>query len=159
MNKFLLTVLSLFILFALPLPGYAMDKELEAEISQILEENNTTAASIAMIESDGSRHTLGIGIADKTTEKLVDADTLFRIGSVSKIFTSLAILKLVEEEKLGLDDPIRDWVEDVEFHNCWENESSVRIVHLLSHTAGWDDLYMSEYAHNDPTPLSLRDSF
>ncbi len=65
-----------------------------------------------MIESGGSRHTLGIGIADKTTEKPVDADTLFRIDSVSKNLTSLAILKLVEEEKLGLDDPIRDWVED-----------------------------------------------
>jgi CubicO group peptidase (beta-lactamase class C family) len=96
-----------------------------------------------------SWHTLAIGIADKTTEKPVDADTLFRIGSISKIFTSLSILKLVEDEKLGLNDPIRDWVEEVEFQNPWENESPVRIVHLLSHTTGWDDLHMSEYAHND----------
>ena len=159
MKKYLLIVLMLFILLASSLPGYAMNKDLEAEISRVLEENNTTAASIAIIEPDGGWHTLGIGIADKTTEKPVDADTLFRIGSVSKIFTSLAILKLVEEDRLGLNDPIRDWVEEVEFHNPWENESPVRIVHLLSHTTGWDDLHMSEYAHNDPTPVSLRDSF
>ncbi len=159
MKKCLLIIITLAMLLALTTPSYAMSKNIEAEISRILEEYNTTAVSISMIESNGSWHTMGIGIADKTTEKLVDADTLFRIGSVSKIFTSLAILKLVEDEKLGLNDPIRDWVEEVEFHNPWENESPVRIVHLLSHTTGWDDLHLSEYAHNDPTPASLRESF
>jgi CubicO group peptidase (beta-lactamase class C family) len=159
-KKYVLAILTFFILLTLSLPGYTMDKDLEAEITRILEENNTTAASIAIIESDGSWHTLGIGVRDKTSGKPVDADTLFRIGSVSKIFTSLAILKLVEEDKLGLNDPIRDWVAgEVEYNNPWESESPVRIVHLLSHTTGWDDLHMSEYAHNDPTPVSLRDAF
>ena len=159
MCKYLFAVLTLFIIFSIPLPGYAIDKALEAEISRILEENNTTAASIAIIDSAGSWYTLGFGVTEKTSGKPVDADTLFRIGSISKIFTSLSILKLVEEDKLGLNDPIRDWVEEVEFHNQWESESPVRIVHLLSHTTGWDDLHLSEYAHNDPTPVSLRDSF
>ena len=158
MKKYVWIILALFTLLALSSPGFSMNKDLEDEISRILEENNTTAASIAVIESNGNRHTLGIGIADKTTEQPVDADTLFRIGSVSKIFTSLSILKLVEDEELGLNDPIRDWVEEVEFYNPWENESPVRIVHLLSHTTGWDDLHMSEYAHNDPI-TSLQESF
>jgi CubicO group peptidase (beta-lactamase class C family) len=155
----LLVVVTLFTLLASSSPTYSMNKDIEEEISRILEENNTTAASISMIESNGHWHTLAIGVADKTTERPVDADTLFRIGSISKIFTSLSILKLVEDGTLGLNDPIRDWVEEVEFQNPWENESPVRIVHLLSHTTGWDDLHMSEYAHNDPTPVSLRESF
>lgn len=158
MKKYLLFFLIFFTL-TLSFPSYSMTKDLEKQIFEILEDNNTTAVSISMIESNGKWHTLGIGAADKTMKKPVDADTLFRIGSVSKIFTSLSILKLVEEEKLGLNDPIQNWVEDVEFHNPWENEYPVRIVHLLSHTAGWDDLHMSEYAHNDPTPLSLQESF
>ncbi len=156
---FLLMFLLMFFTLVLPSSGNSMTNDLEQQIFEILQNNNTTAASISMIESNGDWHTLGIGIADKTTKKIVDADTLFRIGSVSKIFTSLSILKLVEEEKLGLNDPIRNWVEDVEFHNPWENEYPVRIVHLLSHTSGWDDLHMSEYAHNDPTPLPLQESF
>ena len=155
----LLVVVTLFTLLASSSPTYSMNKDIEEEISRILEENNTTAASISMIESNGHWHTLAIGVADKTTERPVDADTLFRIGSISKIFTSLSILKLVEDGTLGLNDPIRDWVEEVEFQNPWENESPVRIVHLLSHTTGWDDLHMSEYAHNDPTPVALRESF
>ena len=159
LKKCLLVVVTLFTLLASSSPTYSMNKDIEEEISRILEENNTTAASISMIESNGHWHTLAIGVADKTTERPVDADTLFRIGSISKIFTSLSILKLVEDGTLGLNDPIRDWVEEVEFQNPWENESPVRIVHLLSHTTGWDDLHMSEYAHNDPTPVALRESF
>lgn len=158
MKKCFVFFLVFFTLF-LSFPSYSMTKDLEEQILEILNDNNTTAASISLIESNGNRHTLGVGVADKTTKKPVDSDTLFRIGSVSKIFTSLSILKLVEEEKLGLYDPIRNWVEDVEFHNPWENEYPVRIVDLLSHTAGWDDLHMSEYAHNDPIPLSLQESF
>ena len=151
--------LLVFVMLGISCPSYAMTNELEQQISKILEANKTTAASISMIESNGSRHAIGLGIADKETKKAVDADTLFRIGSISKVFTSLSVLKLVEEGRLELNDPIKDWVEDVEFHNPWEDEYPVRIVHLLSHTTGWDDLHMSEYAHNDPTPIALKESF
>jgi CubicO group peptidase (beta-lactamase class C family) len=151
-------VLSLLMLVG-SIPSYATTKDLESEIRQILEDNNTTAVSIAMIDADGNEKTLAIGVADKTTNKPVDADTLFRIGSISKMFVTLSVLKLAEEGKLELNDPIRDWVEEVEFYNPWEDDHPVRIVHLLSHTSGWDDLHFSEYANNDPTPLALESSF
>ena len=158
MKRYLVFLL-VFVMLGISCPSYAMTNELEQQISEILEENNTTAVSISMIESNGIRHAIGLGIADKGTKKAVDADTLFRIGSISKVFTTLSVLKLVEEGRLELNDPIKDWVEDVEFHNPWEDEYPVRIVHLLSHTTGWDDLHLSEYAHNDPTPLALQESF
>lgn len=158
MKKCIMIVLSLLMLVG-SIPSYATTKDLESEIRQILEDNNTTAVSIAMIDADGNEKTLAIGVADKTTNKPVDADTLFRIGSISKMFVTLSVLKLAEEGKLELNDPIRDWVEEVEFYNPWEDDHPVRIVHLLSHTSGWDDLHFSEYANNDPTPLALESSF
>ena len=159
MKKIISSVIAVAILFLFFSPAHAASKDLTEEITGILENNNTTTASIALIEADDSWHTLGIGFTDKSMEKPVDEHTLFRIGSVSKIFTALAVLKLVEEGKLGLNDPVRGWAKDVEFNNPWESEYPVRIVHLLSHTAGWDDMHMSEYAHNDPTPIALQDSF
>lgn len=158
MKKCILFVLCLLMLVG-SIPSYATTKDLESEIRKILEDNNTTAVSIATIDADGNRETLTIGATDKTGNKPVDADTLFRIGSISKMFVTLSVLKLAEEGKLALNDPIRKWVEEVEFHNPWEDEYPVRIVHLLSHTSGWDDLHMSEYSNNDPTPLALESSF
>lgn len=159
-NKFVKLLFVVFpLLFLSSFPGYANTTDLENEIRRILQENNTTAASISFIEVDGNSQSLGIGIADRTTQRPVDSDTLFRIGSISKIFTSLSILKLVEEGILGLDDPIAPLVKDGVFQNPWESDYPVRIVHLLSHTTGWDDLHMSEYTHNDPTPVSLETAF
>jgi CubicO group peptidase (beta-lactamase class C family) len=158
MKKCIMIVLSLLMLVG-SIPSYATTKDLESEIRQILEDNNTTAVSIAIIDADGKEKTLAIGVADKTTNKPVDADTFFRIGSISKMFVTLSVLKLAEEGKLELNDPIRYWVEEVEFYNPWEDDHPVRIVHLLSHTSGWDDLHFSEYANNDPTPLALESSF
>jgi hypothetical protein len=92
------------------------------------------------------------------TRKAATADTLFRIGSTSKAFVSLSVLKLVEEGKMTLDDTVKKWAPEVEFTNRWESTDPVRIIHLLEHTSGFDDIALREYAHNDPTPVSLKDA-
>ncbi len=74
-------------------------------------------------------------------------DTLFRIGSISKMFVSLSVLMLQEQGQLALDDLVRSRIPDVAFENPWEQTDPVRIVHLLEHTTGFDDLTFREYAH------------
>jgi CubicO group peptidase (beta-lactamase class C family) len=88
----------------------------------------------------------------------VTADTLFRIGSVSKSFAALAALRLQEEGKLKLADTVRQWVPEVAFTNPWEATDPVRLVHLMEHTTGFDDIHLREYAHNEPTPIALKDA-
>jgi D-alanyl-D-alanine carboxypeptidase len=58
-------------------------------------------------------------------------DTKFRIGSVTKQFTAVAILQLVEAGKLKLDDPVRKYYADAPA--AWDK---ITIHHLLSHTSG-----------------------
>ena len=77
-------------------------------------------------------------------------DTLFRIGSTSKAFASLSILKLANEGKLSLQDPVRKLVPEVWFQNRWEASDPVRVVDLLEHTTGWDDMHLREYAKDAP---------
>lgn len=88
---------------------------------------------------------------DVSNNHLTTAKTLFRICSVSKAFVSLAILKLVSEGKLSLEDPVHQLVPEVWFENRWEKTDPIRVVHLLEHTTGWDDLRLHDYAKNDPT--------
>jgi CubicO group peptidase (beta-lactamase class C family) len=73
------------------------------------------------------------------------------------MFVSLAVLKLVEQGRLSLDDRLAALAPDVEFENEWEETDPIRIVHLLEHTTGWDDIHLPEYAHNDPTPATLKE--
>jgi len=122
---------------------------LQREIETVLKETKTPGAAIAIVSR---------GKADVANNIPVTAETLFRIGSISKSFAALAALKLQEEGKLKLKDTVRQWTPDVAFANAWEATEPVRLEHLMEHTTGFDDIHLREYAHNDPTPVGLAEA-
>ncbi|PZO08953.1 MAG: hypothetical protein DCF27_06880 [Lysobacteraceae bacterium] len=129
--------------------------ELEQRITGILEKHKVPGMSAVIVNRGGIVWTAGIGQMDVAAGTPVSSDTLFRIGSISKTFVGLAALKLVEEGRLSLDSPVRSLVPQVEFTNQWEDTDPVRVVHLLEHTTGWDNLRLKELAHSDPKPATL----
>jgi len=131
--------------------------ELKAAIADVIEEKDVPAVGIAMVDENGPVWIGALGKADLEKDTPADENTMFRIGSTSKMFVALSVLKLVEEGRLSLDARVADMVPDVEFENPWETTNPVRVVHLLEHTTGWDDLHLPEYAHNDPTPATLKE--
>src|SRR5215469_12696011 len=120
--------------------------ELRQRIEKMLKDAHIPGASLALVHRDGPEWVEGLGKADVATGRTATAETLFRIGSVSKGFASLSILLLQDEGKLSLDDPIRKYVPEIWFENRWEASDPVRIVHLLEHTTGWDDMHLRDYA-------------
>lgn len=91
------------------------------------------------IVADGKLvHVRGLGVQDVTTQRPVTADSLFRIASMSKAFTALAILKLRDAGKLSLDAPAATYVPQM---RAWASPTSdspaISVRNLLSHTAGF----------------------
>lgn len=132
-------------------------EELKVAIEKIRTESNTPAVGIALIGKDGPLWIAGLGEADIEQHTPADENTLFRIGSVSKMFAALAVLKLQEEGKLSLNDKVRDLAPDVQFENPWEETHPVRLAHLLEHTTGWDDIHLAEYAFSAPDSMSTKE--
>ena len=132
--------------------------ELQAAIEKVLKETKTPGAGIAIVSRDKAEWVAGIGKADVAANKPATDETLFRIASTGKAFAALAALQLQEEDKLKLSDTVRQWVPDVAFSNQWEATDPVRLVHLMEHTTGFDDIHLREYALNDPTPIPLKDA-
>jgi CubicO group peptidase (beta-lactamase class C family) len=132
-------------------------EELRQQLEKVLKDTHTPGVSVAIVHSDGPEWVAGLGKADVAADRAATADTLFRIGSTSKSFTSLAILKLVSEGKLSLEDPVRKLVPEVWFENRWEATDPVRVVNLLEHTTGWDDIHLREYALDAPG-MGLREA-
>ena len=131
--------------------------ELQQQLERILKDNHVPGVSVAIVKHDGPEWVGGLGLADVANKTLVTADTQFRIGSTSKAFVSLSILKLANEGKLSLQDPVHKLAPDVWFENRWEATDPVRVVDLLEHTTGWDDLHLREYAKDAPTTMSVRE--
>jgi CubicO group peptidase (beta-lactamase class C family) len=139
-----------------PKPAQSID-ELRQQIEKILKDTNTNGVSIAIVHKNGPEWVTGLGMADLAGNRAATADTLFRIGSTSKTFISLSTLMLVDQGKLSLDDPLRTLAPEVWFDNPWESSDPVRVVNLLEHTTGWDDLHFREYAKQAPDSMSLRE--
>ena len=120
--------------------------ELQQRIEKILKDTHTPGVSVAIVRKDGPEWVAGLGMANVATNAPATDTTLFRIGSTSKAFVSLSILKLANEGKLSLTDPVKKLAPEIWFENRWEATDPVRVVDLLEHTTGWDDMHMPEYA-------------
>lgn len=85
------------------------------------------------------------GLADMVENRPNEVDTKFNIGSMSKMFTAVAVLQLMEQGKLSLDDSI------VELLPGYPNTAvagAVTIHHLLTHTSGLGDTFTAKFAEN-----------
>jgi CubicO group peptidase (beta-lactamase class C family) len=137
-------------------PAQSID-ELRQQLEKILKDTRTPGISVAIVHKDGPEWVTGLGLADVATNRPTTADTLFRIGSTSKAFASFSILLLADQGKVSLEDPVHKLVPDLWFENRWEATDPIRIVNLLEHTTGWDDLHFREYAKQAPDSMSLHD--
>ena len=123
---------------------------LKAEIQKILDEHRIPGASVALVDKDRTIWAGGVGKADVAAGVDVTADHLFRIGSISKSFTALAVLRAVEDGLFDLETPVRELVPEVGFTNRWEGTHPITVAMLMEHTAGFDDFHFLERAVDDP---------
>lgn len=85
-------------------------------------------------------HIKGFGVRDRTSPDPVGPDTVFRIASMTKSFTALAVLKLRDAGKLSLEDPVSKWIpEFAAFTYPTGDTAPVRIRQLLMHAAGFPE--------------------
>ena len=139
-----------------PKPAQSIE-ELKQQLEKILKDTHTPGMSVAIVHRAGPEWIAGLGKADVAADRATTPETLFRIGSTSKAFAALSILKLANESKLSLEDPVHKLVPEVWFQNRWEASDPVRVVDLLEHTTGWDDMHFREYAKDAPG-IGLREA-
>ena len=97
---------------------------------------------------DGQRELHGYGLASIETEQPVRPDTLFQIGSISKVYTATLVMRLVEESKLALDEPIVTYLPDLKLADA-QARKTITLRHLLSHTSGLFGDYFDDFGMGD----------
>ena len=120
-------------------------------------EHEVAAFGFTLVRGDEVLWAGARGVVDRSSDEPVDGETVFRIGSITKTFTSLAMLMAQEDGAFQLDDPVKDLLDEVPYTNPWESTDPIRLSHLLEHTAGFSDLSWEEMSHSDPKPLTLEE--
>ena len=95
-----------------------------------LKENNRFMGTVTISKGNELIYTKSIGFLDYENNILLNSNSKFRIGSISKTFTSVLILKSEEDGKLNLDDTIEIFFPDL------PNSEKITIENLLSHRSG-----------------------
>ncbi|MET7513181.1 serine hydrolase domain-containing protein [Streptomyces sp. NPDC005480] len=91
----------------------AVEKELDAAVQKVMREANVPGVTFGVWTPDKGEYVKSYGVADKSTGQKMSPDLHMRIGSETKTFTVTSILKLVDEKKVGLDDPIGKYIDGV----------------------------------------------
>jgi CubicO group peptidase (beta-lactamase class C family) len=104
-------------------------------VMALLAEQQVPGASLGIL-ADGTEEYASFGVASIETKTPVALDTLFQIGSLTKTYTGTAIMRLVEQEKVNLDAPVRTYLPDLKLADA-SVAAAVTIKHLLTHTGGW----------------------
>ncbi len=115
---------------------------LDRVMKEFMEPRKVPGGSLAVVKDGRLVFAKGYGWANREKEEPVRPDSLFRTASISKPFTAMAVLRLVEAEKLKLDQPMLDFFpEPPHLEEGKEMDARLRQVtirHLLQHTGGWD---------------------
>jgi CubicO group peptidase (beta-lactamase class C family) len=104
----------------------------------ILEENNKFMGSVAVAKNGEIIYTKSVGYADVENNVIATEKSKYRIGSVSKSFTAVLVLKAVEEKRIDLDQTIDKWFPAI------VNSQKITVRHLLSHRSGIHDFTQDE---------------
>lgn len=140
--KLRLGVIGLLLASASAAAAAAPDKATLAEVDKIFADWRLASHAPGVvygIVADGKLvHVEGLGIQDVATKRPITPDSLFRIASMSKAFTALAILKLRDEGKVSLDAPAETYVPELKAWRYPTGDSpKITVRHLLNHTAGF----------------------
>ena len=93
------------------------------------------------------------GVYSKTDDKPITADTMYGIGSTSKVFTATAIMILVERGKVALDAPVTEYIPEFTMADPRHKQITVRM--LLNHSSGlMGSTFRSAFLYNDPDPAA-----
>ncbi|MBN1137186.1 MAG: beta-lactamase family protein [Anaerolineae bacterium] len=104
--------------------------------------------AVVGILHQGEIQATGFGVTNVEHPLPITPDTLFQIGSITKTYTAMAVMRLVEKGTLSLDEPVRTYVP--EFRVADEDTSArVTLRHLLTHTAGWSGDLFTDMSFGD----------
>lgn len=116
------------------------DDSLQSEIRRALVEEKLTGAVWTVVDADGEIAVDAAGLKNQQTLEPFKPTDKVHIGSVTKTVLAVGVLRLISEEKIGLDDPVGKYLPEIKFDNKWDQTNPVTVRHLLDHTSGLEDL-------------------
>src|SRR5215813_9114396 len=125
-------LLCILVCIGISLSAQAQHKNFEAELKKITDKYEAVGLAIVVVKKGKPIYEKAFGYKDLESKEPLTTDNLFRIASISKSFSSTAIMQLVEQGKVSLDDDISDLV-GFKVRNPKYPDVKITLEMMLSH--------------------------
>lgn len=123
-----------------------LSQELRNELDSIVKQHNLPGLTFSVVFDNGYQIDLASGYSDIEKKTPMKASSRMLAGSIGKMFVSALALKLVQDNKLKLEDKALNYLDDKPWFKSFPNYSEIKIINLLNHTSGLPEyLYEPEF--------------
>jgi len=114
----------------------AVERAVSSEINTLRKKYKVPGLSIALVDDQRIIWAAGFGYADVKNKIPATAETVYRIGSISKLFTATAAMRLAEQGKVNIDNPITDYVPEFSIKTRFTDTGPITPRNLMTHHSG-----------------------
>jgi CubicO group peptidase (beta-lactamase class C family) len=123
-------------------------------IQHEMKKNSVEGLSIALVDDQHIIWAQGFGYADEENHIPATADTLYRVGSVSKLLTDTAAMQLVEQGKLDLDQPLKNYIPNFSIKSRYPGSADITPRLLMTHHSGLPRDQLKGFMTTNPAPFT-----
>lgn len=123
-------------------------------IRERMQKEKIQGLSVALVDDQRLVWAEGFGFADRAAKVPATADTVYRAGAVTKLFTVVAALQLAEQGRLGLDRPLAEYVPNFSMRTRFPAAPPVTIRNLMTHHSGLPSDHLKGMWTETPQPLT-----
>ena len=111
-------------------------REIEGRIVREIDRQGIVGLSIAVVDGDRLVWSRGYGWSDRERRVRATSGTVYRMGSISKLFTGTAVMQLAEQGAIDIDAPITEYLPGFELRERFEGDPPVTARNLMTHHSG-----------------------
>ncbi len=142
-----------------PLDRARLAAFVDGAVRQAMRVDHIAGVSVAIVDRGGVALTRGYGLSRIGPDAPTDETTLFRVASISKTPTWIAVMQMVEQGKLTLDDPINDHLPEALRIPDDGFSEPILVRHLMTHSAGFEDSALGHLFITDPSHVLPMDEY
>lgn len=131
-----------------------LKKNIDSIVLAIQHKNRLPGLSVGVVKGDSILYSKGFGVKSIKSKGTVTQNSIFHTASVSKLFTAQAIMHLVRDGKLTLEDKLTSIIPDLKISDSQKNAITIKM--LLNHTSGIPDIRNYHWAKHHQADNSLK---
>ena len=135
--------------------GIGLFAKVDSVVINKMNQYNIPGLSIGLIRNDSIIYNKGYGVRSINNDNSVTENTVFHTASISKLFTAVATMKLIEQNAIAIDDKLVDILPELKYDD--KRVSYITIENLLNHTSGLPDISNYHWDNNNQSDNSLKE--